>query len=487
MYHHLKHLEEDLQAENMLLAITRKQRAPLDIVGNIASSLFGVLDSTYAKDMASTINKVKHNEEHLLTLLKNQTSLIDSTINVIKRDEISNSKRLKLIEDYIADTRNTSNLFDKWSWYTSLSTQLAMMASNLQRVQSEIINILTDVRHNKISPMLISPRQLKEQLEQIRRHLKTGQILPVSPNNILMAYQMMKGEGAIVDDHVIIKVKFPLISSQVLDIYKLTPIPFISQEGIQSIETRAPFLAINSHHDEFVEMSEADFKTCQERAKNDFICYNKQAMFSSETSCEMKLFHNKTDASCKLITTKRAFLWLGTYAKNQWIFATNSCLKLSAVCVDGASDIELQGSGWLTARPGCTIRNTLMTITTREATETKLQASYARFGDIDLTETVTKSSNTTKSIDVRTLNVNELLQRKMELFPKDTFRLPHSLSPIEHHHIAIYVGLIFVMIISIIHFVKKWQVTQQNHRGHTTSATMATLATQPFTVNIDDC
>ncbi|KAH8318620.1 hypothetical protein KR059_002532 [Drosophila kikkawai] len=163
----------------------------------------------------------------------------------------------------------------------------------------------------------------------------------------------------------------------------------------------------------------------------------------------------------------------------------SSLLRFASV--HGASDIELQGSGWLTARPGCTIRNTLMTITTREATETKLQASYARFGDIDLTETVTKSSNTTNSIDVRTLNVNELLQRKMELFPKDTFRLPHSLAPIEHHHIAIYVGLIFVMIISIIHFVKKWQITQQNQRGHTTSATMATLATQPFTVNIDDC
>lgn len=160
MYHNLKHLEEDLQAENMLLARTRKQRAPLDIVGNIASSLFGVLDSTYAKDMADTITKVKSNEEHLLTLLKNQTSLIDSTINVIKRDEVSNSKRLKLIENYIADTRSSSSVFNNLSRYTSLTTQLSMLASNLQRVQTEIINILTDIRHNKISPMLISPRQL---------------------------------------------------------------------------------------------------------------------------------------------------------------------------------------------------------------------------------------------------------------------------------------------------------------------------------------
>lgn len=216
-----------------------------------------------------------------------------------------------------------------------------------------------------------------------------------------MTYQMMKGEAAIVNDRIIIKVRFPIVSSQVLDIYKLTPIPFVYRGGIQSIETRAPFLAISSHHDEFIEMSDADMKSCQERAKNDFICCNKQAMFSSETSCEMKLFHNKTDASCKIITTKRSFLWLGMYAENQWIFASNSCLKLSAVCVDRTSDIELQGSYCLVAKPGCTIRNTLMTITTRGVTETKLQASYARFGDIELTEVMMTSSKTTTSVDVK--------------------------------------------------------------------------------------
>lgn len=85
------------------------------------------------------------------------------------------------------------------------------------------------------------------------------------------------------------------------------------------------------------------------------------------------------------------------------------------------------------------------------------------------------------------LNVNELLQRKMELVPKEAFKLPHSLSTIEHHHIAIYIGLIFIMVISIIHFVKKWQGTQQRQRGHNTPANSATVASQPFTININDC
>jgi len=60
------------------------------------------------------------------------------------------------------------------------------LAISLQfaRMQTEIINVLTDIRHSTISPMLLSPRQLKDQLDQIRNHLKSGQMLPVSPDNI---------------------------------------------------------------------------------------------------------------------------------------------------------------------------------------------------------------------------------------------------------------------------------------------------------------
>jgi len=141
MYQHFKHIEEDLQAENMLVARSRQPRAPLDIVGNIASSLFGVLDSTYADKMVQTITKVKANERHLLTLLRNQTSLIDSTIIVIKMDEILNSKRLKKIENYIAETTGTESRFNKFSWYITLATQLSLLASSLQRMQTEIINV----------------------------------------------------------------------------------------------------------------------------------------------------------------------------------------------------------------------------------------------------------------------------------------------------------------------------------------------------------
>lgn len=128
-------------------------------------------------------------------------------------------------------------------------------------MQNEIINVLTDIHHNKVSPALISPKQLKQQLNQIREHLKNEQMLPVTPDNILMLYKMMRAEGTIVNNHVIIKITLPLVSTQMLEIFKLSPIPSTTENGIINYEIKIPFIAINDHRDEFVELTEMETLT----------------------------------------------------------------------------------------------------------------------------------------------------------------------------------------------------------------------------------
>jgi len=100
----------------------------------------------------------------------------------------------------------------------------------------------------------------------------------------------------------------------------------------------------------------------------------------------MQMFDNKTDSSSKLIKAERPLVWLRTHAKNHWIFTTRSTLTLSAVCLDGTCNINLRGSGLMVAKPGCTIRNSLMAITSQDILETTLSKSYARFGEEELTD-----------------------------------------------------------------------------------------------------
>lgn len=78
--------------EYKVLQMLRKSEIPikivnklavLDIVGNIGSDLIGVSDSRFAREYARGIKQVTKNEEHMLVLLKNQTSVIESHQNIL--------------------------------------------------------------------------------------------------------------------------------------------------------------------------------------------------------------------------------------------------------------------------------------------------------------------------------------------------------------------------------------------------------------------
>ena len=85
----------DLENKFSLFPTKRVKRGAIDVIGNVANSLFGVLDSNHEARMSATIHELRANDDHLENLLKNQTSLIDSTINVIKKEFLSTASKFE--------------------------------------------------------------------------------------------------------------------------------------------------------------------------------------------------------------------------------------------------------------------------------------------------------------------------------------------------------------------------------------------------------
>ena len=130
----LKQTKNELLQDKVLLINKRVKRSPFNIIGNIAHSLFGVLDTDYAEEMSKTINQAKGEQDHIISLLKNQTSIIDSTINVIKRDEINTHQKireiLKMIDKHNNDIAEESAQFNNSQLFGLLSTHLMLSAIN---------------------------------------------------------------------------------------------------------------------------------------------------------------------------------------------------------------------------------------------------------------------------------------------------------------------------------------------------------------------
>lgn len=55
-------------------------------MGSIGKSLFGILDQEFADNYEEQISEIKINEMSIANLLENQTSILENTINVIKKN-----------------------------------------------------------------------------------------------------------------------------------------------------------------------------------------------------------------------------------------------------------------------------------------------------------------------------------------------------------------------------------------------------------------
>jgi len=134
-----------------------------------------------------------------------------------------------------------------------------------------------------------------------------------------------------------------------------------------------------------------------------------------------------------------------------------------------------------------------MTNTSQDILETTLSTSYARFGEGELTENLRPNStrSTSKSLmEDPNLKYKELYQRQAQLLPPNSCKLPHNLETIEHHHIAIYIALVFIMFIVVIHFMKKWRKPRnslQLNQKPPTPVNRDGSSIQHFTININDC
>ncbi|KAM8702202.1 hypothetical protein ACLKA7_001894 [Drosophila subpalustris] len=489
---HYRHLYDELQMANVLMQHTRKRRSPFDAVGNIANSLFGVLDSNYANEMTKVIKKVQTNEEFVLSLLKNQTSVLDSTINVVKKTRAASDKRLRLLEQQvaaIADSRGKYTGSRLTETYLALTTQLTLLAATLQRMQSEIVDVLTGIHHHTISPILVSPDQLKNQLDQIRVHLPPNQMLPVTSSNVIQLYRIMRAEGTATDTHVIFRVILPLVSTSILELFNIVPIPVWDSTSWKMFESKTPIIAVNNHRDQFMGLTHDDLRRCFALPNEEYICFDHQAVFNVNNRCEFQLFNNKTPTMCQTTHRTTKMVWEKTYQPNKWIFATRSTMELQAVCNGTPTTIQLEDTGVLSLSSGCTARNFEISISTFGNIISQTRQSYVRFGDI------VKPNNTiapAPKINIPNYTGQEdkdLDDLQLKLATLKNQELPNQVSSVQHHHIAAYAALVVSIILLCAYALRKqrlWTLRPTATRNETANPSAPSASPRRFTLDLEE-
>jgi len=136
----------------------------------LCNGLFGVLDSQYAQNMEDVICRIQSKELYKTHLFKNQTSILDSTINLMRTSNDEMERRIRHMETHVTDLENTIRTGNM----AQVSSELTLTAGHIKRTQTAVINIVTRLKRGIVSPAVISVSQLRKEITRDTIRTRNG-------------------------------------------------------------------------------------------------------------------------------------------------------------------------------------------------------------------------------------------------------------------------------------------------------------------------
>ena len=219
------------------------------------------------------------------------------------------------------------------TFITYQTSTLQGLTNKISRDYSEYINTIILGMHNIISPYIIAPKNLLEELQKYQ--VEYDLVIRPDPLNILLLYNLIKLNILHTDKITIFAIQEPLVGTIYFDLYLLIPLP------IQHANPSIFFYIIPKH--EYLLLSQSKMKfislrvlsDCIEYLEGKYLCSNAFTIQSSEQpSCEVQLLSphiNFIPDDCQIQTIKAIIETWKYVNKNQWIYVLQKPTTLTII------------------------------------------------------------------------------------------------------------------------------------------------------------
>nr|ABA60838.1 Iris [Drosophila melanogaster] len=267
------------------------------------------------------------------------TSCIDSSINVIN----------VILQEPFHEAYEPENPI-------MMKPYLYLMGSRLKSAQNAITEAIISAHHGKLSPLVLSMKQLQAKMPPILGDLDGRYTIR---NIYLLASVVPRQRG----NHVEFQITVPLLDAEKFNIYRLTPIPRLNNGEIQLVDTETPYLGINDHMDRYFPLQSLD--DCIKLGEERFICRHNHIIYGTgddSFACSLAAIRNQSSEVCTLRQVKEKSLWTEMVAPNSWMVALTNELTLIGVCSGERQELQINGSGILSIQSDCAVRSPAVTI-----------------------------------------------------------------------------------------------------------------------------
>lgn len=331
-----------------------QKRATLNFIGNILGDLIGVLDSRFLEQYNVDMGKLMDNSDHLMLLLKNHTSVVESTVNILKKNEneiANHDVQLSKIFEILTNSKIGN---DQFQYINAASLQLNQLISDYESQQDAIIDIVSNVHHNRLDHKLFPPHQVAEQLKIISDNVINKYLVPEGHD----LYKLIDLTSEITRTQIIFRISVPLFKIAEFGVYKIMSVPTVHGNELWWINKEHQYLLSSANRQLFQFMSEFELSTCNNFKSNVMACSGQRewATNAKTDNCAWNLFNQISNRNCTMSKTSLKDVWIELRGLNQWIFVLPNSIKLTIICGPIVSHELLSGEGILTLDPNCVIQ-----------------------------------------------------------------------------------------------------------------------------------
>ncbi|KAG7299296.1 hypothetical protein JYU34_016216 [Plutella xylostella] len=433
----------------------RHRRGLINGIGNLANNLFGILDDKFASKYERDISLIRENENHLAKLWKNQTSVVEAEFNLMKRMESFINKQHKSINQRLSSFENTMNTMGKQINYSSLINDFtisSIIANNLlnqlKSVQTVLLDTITDIYNGKLSLHMLTPEQLRQELNIISAQIPRDLSIPTSEVQLPKLYHLLKVKSKISREYLIFEISIPLLSRNTYEIYQVLPIPKQSHKNMMKIIPISSYVAINLQKESMIPITAEDINTCLNQNEETILCHISKPTYhisNDDSLCEK----NNQTSICNSVITDCRNSWIELHSINSYLyFCCNQC-NIKVLCQDQAVALQLSQAGLFTLSGECTIRAKELTITSHYQRSNNLtmkaDLSIPEIAPINNIINITLPVNANMTISEYHESELNLIKQKIDAMKEETPLLSDRATYHDIHQYTVVYSMLGVM------------------------------------------
>lgn len=379
--------------------VQRKRRAVLAaLIGGavLGGMAYHWLTKDESSQYAKSINDLRANQDHLLELIRKQTSVLDITGDVMKQNfEQMRNEHAELRRDLfrVVDAQNRNDA--AWK-IQNAATQYALMLETYADVQNRIIDAIMNMNNGHLHPTLVPANQLRDQLQTVLGHLPARLKLPGHGRDggvLLHIFRTARVKIGFSERKLIFQITIPLLKTTPFWIWRLIPIPTMLEGEFMQIKTINDYLLVDIQNTTYYDLKREELRMCTDD-EGETICELHHPLYkygAERGRCEMRFIRNEAQnmSDCGTQRVPAEETWIQLDNLNTWIFSMDHPRNYTMNCEEYGVPFGLTGTGLLTFVENCTLEGEAIHLASHQM-RTRMTAGFTAAASVSLNVTEEK-------------------------------------------------------------------------------------------------